>query len=181
MTILGRMGCLACVGLVLAGTACGQLGQLGTTVDDARKTDLFTFFHLKESGQDAGSPAVLHFRPSGPDFHDLAEVNLAVMGERVTGAKLSLARSFVIGKNNVFAMDLLRSFLRTVLTPDDLEVVKPLLGEVTLPEKAGDAFRCGTPAGASKLKDAVLAIGCDQATDEVTFAVVRRAERPGLE
>ena len=155
--------------VLAAGMSFGQLGHLGSTVEDAKKTDLFTFFHLKETGRDT----MVHYRPSGTDFHDLAEVNLAVAGDSLTGARLSLARSFVSGPNVVFAKDLMVSFLSTALTDRDLGILKPLITQANVPGLGGapDTFACSTPSSFEAMQDAHLTIRCDPATNLVTFDV----------
>ena len=160
--------------VLAAGVGFGQLGQLGSTVEDAKTTDLFTFFHLKETGRDAA--VVVHYRPSGPDFHDLAEVDLVLKGNRITGARLSLARSFVAGKNGVFAQDLMRSFLRTAMSARDLQTLMPVIAQAGIPGLAGpsDGFACTTPEGFSATQDASLTVQCDAATDLLTFQVTRK-------
>ena len=176
MNRLRGLGCIAGISVLLAAGAYGQLGNLGTTVDDAKKTDLFGFFHLKETTRDTGPVNVVHYRPSGADFHDLAEVDLSLTGESITGSQLVLARSFLSGMNGVFAKDLMVSYLKTVLTAGDLAVLKPLLAQANVPLLGGEAgaFSCTTPAGLAQMPDTSLTFNCDASTNLLTFKVARK-------
>ena len=79
-------------------------------------SDLFSFFHLVPVGTPTavgGSQAWHSFRPSGPDFHDLVEVDiLAGADSTISMASIGLDRSFISDpRNAVFARDIAKSFL----------------------------------------------------------------------
>src|SRR5579863_1014286 len=63
-----------------------------------RGSDFFTFFHLTETGAPLASvtsPARHSFRPSGPAFHDLVELDvLAKPDGSIDAASLGMDRSF---------------------------------------------------------------------------------------
>jgi len=78
-------------------------------------SDFFTFFHLSEAGVPANAaPSAWHaFRPSGPAFHDLVELDVLTSPDGTIGAAyLGLDRAFVDDpQNGVFARDIVKSFL----------------------------------------------------------------------
>lgn len=78
-------------------------------------SDFFTFFHLSEVGVPAADTArAWHaFRPSGPAFHDLVELDVFTSPDGTIGATyLGLDRAFVDdSRNGVFARDIVKSFL----------------------------------------------------------------------
>ena len=58
------LGSLGLKDLALAGT-----GELGETVEQARKTEFFRWFHLEETGRSMGKAGtVVHFKPSADKF-----------------------------------------------------------------------------------------------------------------
>jgi hypothetical protein len=80
------------------------------------KSDFFTFFHLEPAGDPiaiAGGQTWHSFRPSGPAFHALVEVDvLTDSGGTIAAASLGIARSFIKdARNGVFARDIAKSFL----------------------------------------------------------------------
>jgi hypothetical protein len=147
-------------------------GQLGTTLEEEKKTDLFTFFHLEETERDAA----VHFRSTG-DFHDFAELQLVLTDGHISAARLSLARPFLQGINGVFAKDFMVSYLRNMLTARDAATVGPLLRQADIPTLGGveGSFACKTPAAFDALKDARLAVRCDEAKKLLTLDVIEGA------
>src|SRR5947209_15745185 len=101
--------------LFLATVVTGAPAGAGT-LEDERKSEFFTFFHLQPSCEP--SPADLGrswhcFRPSGPKFEALVEVAvLAGESGRVVRSRLGLARTFINRRaDGVFARDIAKSFL----------------------------------------------------------------------
>jgi len=80
------------------------------------KSDFFGFFHLELAGDPiavAGGQTWHGFRPSGPAFHDLVEVDVLTDSSGViAAASLGIARSFIKdARDAVFARDIAKSFL----------------------------------------------------------------------
>ena len=87
-------------------------------MDLAKKTDFFRFFHLEEAGtkpaEEDGS--VIDFKPSGPSFHDLVDLNVTVQNKAAQKLILAMNRSFVSGSETLpFAADFAKSFLAFAL------------------------------------------------------------------
>jgi hypothetical protein len=79
-------------------------------------SDFFGFFHLEPAGDPiavAGGETLHSFRPSGPAFHALVEVDvLTDSAGAIRVASLGIDRSFIDDKHNsVFARDIAKSFL----------------------------------------------------------------------
>jgi hypothetical protein len=81
-----------------------------------QKSDFFSFFHLIPDGSPVaavGAQTWQSFRPSGPRFHSLVEVD--VLTERdgtIRAARIGLDRSFINDPGRgVFARDIAKSFL----------------------------------------------------------------------
>jgi len=97
-----------------------DFGRFGQTVEDARKTEMFTWFHLVETGREEhGYGVIVRFQPSGPKFHDVAIVSLEVESGCIKAATLHLSRAFIDGPDEAFARDIAASFLRNALTAED--------------------------------------------------------------
>jgi hypothetical protein len=123
------------VGLI--GLAIGEgavaFGRMGTTIEQARKTDFFQFFNLEPTGETKlGDKKITVFQPSGAKFHDLALVNMTTEGKgNMVGAELVLQRSFVDSSSDgIFARDIAKSFLRDAVNADDLGKVDGLAREI---------------------------------------------------
>jgi hypothetical protein len=84
-------------------------------------SDFFRFFHLESTGTTASGAQTWHsFRPSGPTFHALVEVDvLAGADGAISAASIGLERSFINDSRNVvFARDIAKSFLAwTIRSP----------------------------------------------------------------
>jgi hypothetical protein len=111
----------------------GAFGELGDDVDDLVASSFVAWFNLERVGQErrAGTD-VLSFRPEGPAFHDLAELRVSATGDgRIESLELRLAREFVDDRRNgMFARDLAKSLLRTVLDDGDLRSIGGLADEI---------------------------------------------------
>ena len=88
-------------------------------LEAAKKTDFFTWFHLEQSGPAAaeGAAAVLDFKPGGPAFHNLVDVNIFLENDAVPKVSLVMDHAFMSGQTVPFASDFARSFLAFTL-PD---------------------------------------------------------------
>ncbi len=122
--------------MLLAGAAPGPFGGFGITLDSAKKTDFFTFFHLEQTGE---SPAkdgkTIMFQPSGEKFRSLVHVYMTVDSKaQIQGAELDLSRAFVdSASDGIFARDIAKSFLQTAIDPEDTDKVDNLIKEVGQP------------------------------------------------
>ena len=121
---------------------CPALAFLGTQLEDAKKRDFFSFFHLLESGRadgDGGS-TVVTFRPlQSEKFKDLATVNATIdKSGKILAIDLLLSRSFIDDRmNGIFARDMAGSFISSVATPADGSAVKDLVNEIKFPKDTG--------------------------------------------
>lgn len=108
------------------------VGNLGESLEQAKQTEIFRWFHLEETGRTA---RVVHFQPSGDKFHDLVTLNLSLDSRgRLVGAELVLLRSFVdSGRDGMFARDIAKSFVRVVTRAEERNTVADLLAEIEQP------------------------------------------------
>lgn len=113
---------------------------LGSKLEDAKQTDFFKFFNLKESGAYFAleKNVVVGFRPEGPMFRDLVSVNVTLdINETIVGIDLILARSFADHKTNgIFARDIAKSFLRAAIPQGDQNAISDLTNEIEFPPAA---------------------------------------------
>ena len=101
-----------------------NFGSLGRTLESARKSEFFQWFHFEKSERSAQDPGEsVKFRPSGEAFRDLCWLDVLVAP---TGAmvriELVVRRSFIEGNQGLFAQDLVKSFLNATL-PDACRAV----------------------------------------------------------
>lgn len=108
---------------------------LGMTLEEAKKTDFFTFFHLKQTtttpiGQ--GGFAEVLFKPESEQFAKLVTVKVLVSPKQdVVGMSLHLDRTFVDHRvNGLFARDIAKSMLLATLPEKDVAQKKDLVLEV---------------------------------------------------
>lgn len=113
---------------------------------DAKKKDIFNFFHFRELGRDKNSAGTL------VEFGTQCMGNSAVMVIQVSGsdetidaANLTLPRKFVEGATvGVFARDIAKSFLAQAIPDADAASYKTLISEIEFggqkphPLKSGD-------------------------------------------
>jgi hypothetical protein len=113
--------------------------QLGRTLEEVRKEDFWTYFHLEPTGpaRVEGGRAVTEFRTTAPRFRPLARVTAEVdSGGVIRAMGLELARSFVDDPlAGVFARDIAKSFLRAALPADDLPDMETLANEIEHPRE----------------------------------------------
>ena len=119
--------------VMLAGAPPGAFGGFGNTLDSAKKTDFFTFFHLEQTGESTAKDGkTIVFQPTADKFHALVHVYMTVDGKsQIQGAELDLSRAFVDSTSDgVFARDIAKSFLQTATDPQDLDRVDNLIKEI---------------------------------------------------
>jgi hypothetical protein len=120
----------------LAGAAPGPFSGFGNTLDNAKKTDFFQFFHLEQTGESSVKDGkTIVFQPSGEKFHDLVRVYMTVDSKGlIQGASLELSRSFVDSpQDGIYARDIAKSFLSGAIEPQDLDRVNNLIIEIGQP------------------------------------------------
>jgi hypothetical protein len=116
---------------------------LDCTLDEALKTDFFTWFQLRlASGmEDAASRQGLAFQPEGDAFHDLVTVSVTLGEEgRIVAIDLLLARAFVDDPRIApFARDIAKSFLWAAAPAADRGAIAPLADEIEFRPRYGEA------------------------------------------
>jgi len=141
----------------LSVAAAAPFGRFGGTLNDAKQTHFFTWFHMEQTAEENGT---LTFQPSGPRFHDLVKLKVRTASGEIRGMTLTIRRSFIDGRDSAFARDITKSFLESgahgdsPMTPD----LESLLNEIwnspngstviradgprpTLPERPSAAYR----------------------------------------
>jgi hypothetical protein len=119
--------------VMLAGAVPGPFGGFGDTVESAKKTDFFTFFHLEQTGESAAKNGkVIVFQPTSDKFHALVHLYLTVDSKaQIQGAELEISRAFVDSSSDgIFARDIAKSFLQTAVDPQDADKVDNLIKEI---------------------------------------------------
>ena len=111
-----------------------QPGFLGRPLAEARESGFFVWFHLTEtaSAVDAKGGRLVSYKPSGPRFHDLTTLQVAVDGrDNVQRMDLWLLRAFIeSGGNAPFARDIAKSFLAAAPPADDASALASLAAEI---------------------------------------------------
>lgn len=127
--------------LMLAGIALGlpayleaaPFGGFGDSLDQAKKTDFFTWFHLTQVAQEEVAGAkVTSFKPSGEKFRELVtfKVTTAQNGS-ITVMEVILARAFVDSpQDGIFARDIAKSLLRTAFADGSDQEIKALTDQI---------------------------------------------------
>jgi hypothetical protein len=109
-------------------------GHLGTRLDDLKKTDLFTWFHLEQTAieEETQDQRAVTFRPEGEKFRPLTTVKVILAPDgQVSALELLLSRSFVDhSRDGVFARDIAKSFLRTIIPQEDRGATTDLTNEI---------------------------------------------------
>jgi hypothetical protein len=116
--ILGTV-LICCIVPTLHAESAAPATSMPLNLKTEQGSDFFTFFHLTETGAPvagAASEAWHSFRPSGPAFHDLVELDvLAKPDGTIDAVSLGMDRSFIDDPTNgIFARDLAKSFLAWV-------------------------------------------------------------------
>lgn len=92
-----------------------SFGVFGSNLDSLRTSEFFQWFSLEPDT--AGDGTAHFFRPAGPAFHDLVQLQVLTGGsDDIRELRLHLARSFVDDpRNGAFALDITKSFLHAAL------------------------------------------------------------------
>lgn len=103
-----------------------MFGVFGETLDQAKQTEFFIWFHLEETANEpqAGN-TVVSFRPTSSQFHSLVCVQMTLGGDqRLRSAVLLIQRAFIDHSESfTFAADIAKSFLVAALDEPDLDMV----------------------------------------------------------
>ena len=154
---------------------------IGMKLDEAKKTDFFTFFRLlqTDAGTDDTKRTVLTFRPENKEFGKLVQVRVTLAAdETLLGMEVAMDRKFVDDRlNGLFARDISKSLLRGSLSNVDEKQMSKFLTEVESVdvepnEKQSDAYR--TYLGKRESYDQALE------SAKVELMNVKRAERVQL-
>ena len=127
--------CLMC-GCVLAPSQSALATEplLGMTLEQAKRTDFFTFFNLGQTTTEADTQkrSVVSFKPRGGDFREMVGVKVTVGDDkRIRALSLRLTNEFVDSRTQgMFARDFVKSLLRQALTPGESKKVSELLTEI---------------------------------------------------
>lgn len=127
--------------------AANPTSLLGMTLADARKQDVFTFFHFQELKRLPPNNGITMVVFEAECMGNRALLMLEVSGkeETISAASLMLPRKFVDGSFvGVFARDLAKSFLMQAVPDGDLPACQTTISEIafggqkTEPVKAGE-------------------------------------------
>jgi len=107
-------------------------GKMGKTLATARETGFFQWFHLVQSDEAAEEPGRLtRFRPEGKAFRDLCSLEaLEDSNGDLVQLELTVSRTFIEGRERVFAQDLVKSFLVAALPDACQHVLADLMQEI---------------------------------------------------
>lgn len=100
---------------------------------DAKQTDFFRWFSLAEAGsaKDGSGHNIFTFRPEGEKFHDLVKLDVVLDYGHIAVLHLSLAKSLVDDdRDGIFARDITKSFIRSVIPKPDDGSVTDLANEI---------------------------------------------------
>ena len=117
-----------------------HFGSMGQTLETARKSAFFQWFHMEESERRQEWPGeVARFRPSGKKFHDLCylETLMGASGD-IVRMELVVRRTFIDGADGLFAQDLVKSFLIGALPQACQHLLHEFMEEINLPGGNGE-------------------------------------------
>jgi hypothetical protein len=120
-----------------------NFGSMGQTLETARQSEFFQWFHMEECERRPEEPGeAVRFRPSGDKFHDLCYLDtlMAPTGELVR-MELVVRRAFLDGSDRLFAQDLVKSFLMGVLPDACRNLLHEFMQEIIVP--GGDGVTPG--------------------------------------
>jgi hypothetical protein len=118
-----------------------SFGSMGRTRETAVQSHFFQWFHLEIAGQQPKEPGlVTTFRPSGEAFHSVCSLDtLAAPNGDLVQMDLVVRRSFLDGRNRLFAQDLVKSFLVAVLPDACQHLLEDFMREMQTPDESGRA------------------------------------------
>jgi len=116
-----------------------SFGSMGTTLQTSRETGFFQWIHVEETERRVEEPGeVARFQPSGEKFHGLCYLDILMgPGECLVRMELVVRRSFIDGRDSLFAQDLIKSFLRATLPMACQDVLTDFMSEIDLPSRGG--------------------------------------------
>ena len=113
-------------------------GFLEPRLEEAQQSEFFTWFHLEQTDttQDGQGHAIISFKPEGEKFRAWTTVNVTVdKHNQVLAMELILARSFIEDRrDDIFARDIAKSFLRAALSQEDHKAITDLVNEIEYPQ-----------------------------------------------
>src|SRR5579862_7729639 len=114
-------------------------GSLGKSIDTARQTGFFRWFHLEPTEQrDNPRGVVTRFRPSGVRFRDRCYLDvLTTESQAIMRLELVIQRTFLDGRDALFGQDLVKSFLHASLTDACRDRLQDFLSEINVPSGDG--------------------------------------------
>jgi hypothetical protein len=126
---------------MLAGVALGipaillaaSFGGLGMNLDQAKKTDFFTWFHLQQTSREqTAQGTIITFKPSGKQFRDLVTMKVTTAPDGgITAMELILSRAFVDSKKDgIFARDIAKSLIRTAFAEGSDQEIQDLANQI---------------------------------------------------
>src|SRR5271165_1946585 len=116
-----------------------NFGKMGRTQETARQSAFFDWFHLVQTEQNPCEPGlVTRFRPEGESFRSRCWLDvLEASGGGMVQMELVLSREFIDGRDGLFAQDLVKSFLLTVLSDACRDLLADVMQEFTTPGMRG--------------------------------------------
>jgi hypothetical protein len=106
---------------------------LGMSLQAAKETDFFTFFHFTETWRekDSAKRNVVIFKPDSPAFSKLVTLRTTLDSQdRIVQMELDLARAFIDSQQRAFANDIAGHLLANGLPRQDLITIKTLAQEI---------------------------------------------------
>jgi hypothetical protein len=108
--------------------AAASFGRFGESLEQAKKTHFFTWFHLEQTASGGDTRT---FQPTAPKFRELVKLRVTTntAGE-IRGMTLAVQRSFIDGPDSVFARDIAKSFLDGAAGEENNDDVKQLINQI---------------------------------------------------
>ncbi|HLW97156.1 MAG TPA: hypothetical protein VKR82_00810 [Candidatus Acidoferrales bacterium] len=110
-----------------------SFGAIGERLETARRTTFFQWFHFEQTEGKREDPGeAVRFRPSGDKFHDLCYLDVLVAPDGgVVQMELVVRRSFIDGPDQLFAQDLVKSFLLASLPDACQNILQDFIREIS--------------------------------------------------
>src|SRR5260370_24374561 len=105
-----------------------SFGRFGESLEQAKKTHFFTWFHLEQTAAEGDTRT---FQPEAPKFRELVKLRVTTnaAGE-IRGMMLAVKRSFIDGPDTPFARDIAKSFLDSAAGEESNEDLKQLINQI---------------------------------------------------
>jgi len=116
-----------------------NFGSLGPTLETAKQSGFFRWFHLFQTEQTPREPGrMTRFRPSGEKFHDLCCLEILDSCDgAIVQMELVVQREFIGGRDGLFAQDLVKSFLAAALPDACRHLLEDFMQEMQTPGRHG--------------------------------------------